>query len=399
MQGDPSSSKLVIICYFILVVFSSSHVTGSDVTFVNVLDNGAVGDGHTDDSQAFLRAWNDACDWDAQVINMIVPEGKTFVLKPTIFNGPCKSANLNVQIYGTLKAPKDTSVWEGLDATIWLAFKNVNGLAVFGSGTIDGQGSNWWAQSCRYNSSKKLSGGGFDICRVLNSRRHLKPLDCRATAMHRPLEIKFISCQNSRLRDLHFMNSPNTHILIQYSNMFWVSNLTITSPKTTPNTDGIHIDGSTGVFIDDSIIESGDDCISIGDHTSNVQINNINCGPGHGVSVGSLGKGGSFAQVENIYVNNVNFSETTNGVRIKTWQGGSGYARGITFRQINFNNVQYPIIIDQYYCDHQHPSSCTGKNADGVLISNVTYESVSGTSSTQVSLVCGKPRMWIGEPA
>ncbi|KAK9104229.1 hypothetical protein Scep_021073 [Stephania cephalantha] len=283
-----SSRTLMILCSFILVAFSSSYATGSKVTFINVLDYGAVGDGYIDDSQ----------------------------------------------IYGTLKAPNDTSIWEGLDATIWLAFENVNGLTVSGSGTIDGQGSNWWAQSCRYNNSK----------------------DCTKWA---PTEIKFISCQNSRLKDLHFINSPNTHILIQYCNMFWVSNLNIASPKTSPNTDGIHIDGSTGVFIDDSIIQSGDDCISIGDHTSNVQINNINCGPGHGVSIGSLGKGGSSAQVENIYVNNVNFSETTNGVRIKTWQGASGYARDITFRQINFNNVQYPIIIDQYYCDHQHPSSCT----------------------------------------
>ena len=37
-------------------------------------------------------------------------------------------------------------------------------------------------------------------------------------------------------------------------------------------------------------------------------------------SIGSLGKGGNFVQVENIYVSKVYLKGTTNGARIKTWQ-------------------------------------------------------------------------------
>lgn len=37
-------------------------------------------------------------------------------------------------------------------------------------------------------------------------------------------------------------------------------------------------------------------------------------------SIGSLGRGGSYAQVENINVSDVNFDGTTNGARIKTWE-------------------------------------------------------------------------------
>lgn len=37
-------------------------------------------------------------------------------------------------------------------------------------------------------------------------------------------------------------------------------------------------------------------------------------------SIGSLGAGDSEAHVSDVVVNRVNFSGTTNGVRIKTWQ-------------------------------------------------------------------------------
>lgn len=38
-----------------------------------------------------------------------------------------------------------------------------------------------------------------------------------------------------------------------------------------------------------------------------------------------------------------------NGARIKTWQGGKGYARTITFENIIINSSDNPIIIDQFY--------------------------------------------------
>ncbi|XP_075076915.1 polygalacturonase QRT2-like [Nicotiana tabacum] len=118
----------------------------------------------------------------------------------------------------------------------------------------------------------------------------------------------------------------------------------IESPGNSPNTDGIHIQSSQYVAITNSKISTGDDCISIGDYSSNVQRYNIQCGPGHG-------KGGNFAQVENIHVSNAFFYGTTNGARIKTWQVGRGYVRDVIFENLEFNSVKNPIIIDQNYCD------------------------------------------------
>ncbi|URE47278.1 Glycosyl hydrolases family 28 [Musa troglodytarum] len=56
-----------------------------------------------------------------------------------------------------------------------------------------------------------------------------------------------------------------------------------------PNTDGIHIADSTNIQVTNSVIGTGDDCISIGPGCTNLTILNVACGPGHGI-VGDLGK-------------------------------------------------------------------------------------------------------------
>jgi len=40
-------------------------------------------------------------------------------------------------------------------------------------------------------------------------------------------------------------------------------------------------------------------------------------------------------------------------------QGGNGYVRGVRFENVRMDNVDNPIIIDQFYCDS--PASCQNK--------------------------------------
>jgi len=65
---------------------------------------------------------------------------------------------------------------------------------------------------------------------------------------------------------------------------------------------------------------AGDDCVSIQTGCSNIYIHNVNCGPGHGISIGGLGKENTKACVSNVTVRDVMMHNTMNGVRIKTWQ-------------------------------------------------------------------------------
>ncbi|CAM6124276.1 unnamed protein product [Calypogeia fissa] len=62
----------------------------------NVMTFGAVGDGTTDDSAAFLKAWTAACAADGGFVH--APVGFTFLVNPVTFAGPCSNANMAFQV-------------------------------------------------------------------------------------------------------------------------------------------------------------------------------------------------------------------------------------------------------------------------------------------------------------
>ncbi|KAL6212079.1 hypothetical protein ACLB2K_017300 [Fragaria x ananassa] len=114
----------------------------------NVLDYDAAGDGETDDSQAFVRAWEAVCGAETyDVPTLQIPEEKTFLLQPTKFKGPCKSNRVHVQALGKLVAPETPEAWKECESDVWLSFTDVHNLTVNGSGQIDGRGSSWWSKA------------------------------------------------------------------------------------------------------------------------------------------------------------------------------------------------------------------------------------------------------------
>ena len=67
------------------------------------------------------------------------------------------------------------------------------------------------------------------------------------------------------------------------------SNLEILAPGDSPNTNGIHVSASRHVVIQNWKIATGDDCVSVITQSSNIEINNLVCGPRYGISIGRLG--------------------------------------------------------------------------------------------------------------
>ncbi|PIA38346.1 hypothetical protein AQUCO_02800199v1 [Aquilegia coerulea] len=97
------------------------------------------------------------------------------------------------------------------------------------------------------------------------------------------------------------VNAPSDWIMFQYVNGLYVGgggtfhchvqlHYNHTAPEDSPNTDGIHIGDSSFISISHSNIGTGDDYISFGAGSNNIHVSNVTCGPGHGISVGSLGK-------------------------------------------------------------------------------------------------------------
>ena len=54
------------------------------------------------------------------------------------------------------------------------------------------------------------------------------------------------------------------------------------------------------MLFEDNIIFNGDDCLTVGSPAKEIYFRNSYCNGGHGLSIGSLGKGGAVANVRNV---------------------------------------------------------------------------------------------------
>uniref|UniRef100_A0A0E0B1T9 Pectate lyase superfamily protein domain-containing protein n=1 Tax=Oryza glumipatula TaxID=40148 RepID=A0A0E0B1T9_9ORYZ len=293
------------LCAAVASAASNSSVVGyhGDPTF-NVRNYGAKGNGQTDDSrvaeeqsidqasslvelspsflancevfvrdmQALMTAWKAACAATGAV-TLVLPPG-------TYYIGP-----------GTLKAATDLKRF-GND---WVEFGWVNHLIVSGQNgaAFDGQGAASWP---------------FNKCPIRK--------DCKVL----PTSVLFVNNNNMVVQNVASVNSKFFHMALLQCSGAKISGVRISAPESSPNTDGIHIERSNGVSIADTTIATGDDCISIGQGNDNIDVARVHCGPGHGMSVGSLGRYVGEGDVTRIHVRDMTFHGTMNGVRIKTWE-------------------------------------------------------------------------------
>ncbi|XP_009592719.1 polygalacturonase-like [Nicotiana tabacum] len=343
---NPISSLFLISLLSIFLTEAIADV----VTILNVLNLGAKTDGKTDSTKAFLTAWAAACG-SSKPANIFVPQGK-YLVKQAHFKGKCKNRAITFQIDGILVAPSDYNVIG--NAKNWLLFEGVDGVSIHG-GILDGQGTSLW--SCKA-SGKNCPRGATTL--------------------------GFSNSNNVAITELTSLNSQMFHIVFNGCKNVKLQAIKVFASGKSPNTDGIHVQLSSDISILNSKISTGDDCISIGSGTTNLWIQNIACGPGHGISIGSLGKDFQEAGVQNVTVRSVIFKNTQNGVRIKTWgRPSTGFVKNVLFQHATMINVQNPIVIDQNYCPYN--KNCPGQ-VSGVKISDVTYQDIYGSSATRVAM-------------
>nr|GMD74017.1 exopolygalacturonase-like [Ipomoea batatas] len=198
--------------------------------------------------------------------------------------------------------------------------------------------------------------------------------------------VRFDFVKNAIVHNIHSINSKNIHFNVFACDNVAFTGVTLLAPRDSPNTDGIHIGTSTNIRISRSVIGTGDDCISMVSGSQNIAIENVVCGPGHGISIGSLGRSQN-EFVSNIHIKNCSLLDTQNGVRIKTWAPSyPSKVSNIIFEDIVMTNTNNPIFIDQQYCPD---SSCTSQSSSAE-IKNVTFAKIRGVSGSKsaVTLNC-----------
>ncbi|CAH8361510.1 unnamed protein product [Eruca vesicaria subsp. sativa] len=356
------ASMFLIMCvsplffFFFLAVSSAptNELDGGEKVF-DVRNYSARCDGQRDNTFAFTGAWNDACQWTGERSTVYIPAG-IFYLRQVTFAGPCKS-NITFVINGTLLAPRNP---HAIKQEEWIVFKYVDNLTVTGGGLLDGQGSySWPLNDCSKNAS----------CRPL------------------PMNMAFEFVRFSRINGIRSLNSKMGHFNLFSVENFNITDVTITAPGDSPNTDGIKIGRSKDMHISNVTIGTGDDCIAILDGNTNLEISNVRCGPGHGISVGSLGRNKAEKNVEGLTVRNSIFNGTTNGLRIKTWAKSVSQTlvSNFSYENIHMINVKNPIVIDQQYCPNGQCDS-HGNYSSHVQIKDVKYNNIWGTSTTKAAL-------------
>ncbi|KAG8647461.1 hypothetical protein MANES_09G077733v8 [Manihot esculenta] len=343
-----------IIFSIVSLLFINFSLVQAQPAVFDITKFGAAPDGKADASQAIADAWKEACA-AAGSSKILIPPGK-FLAGIVNVTGPCKGA-IEVEVQGTVQAPPELAGGDG-----WFNFNHIDQFTLSGKGTLDGQGQvAWKGVSCDKDPK--------------NCKKH-------------PMNIRFNFITKGLVRDITSLNSKYFHVNVLGCDDFTFEGFKVSTPEGSLNTDGIHIGRSKGVTISNAKIGTGDDCISIGDGTENLKITKVACGPGHGISIGSLGKYENEDPVSGITVSDCTLTGTTNGVRIKTWPAMfPNTATNIHFQDITMENVSNPIIVDQMYCPW---NKCNKKEPSKVKISDVSFKNIKGTSATAltVQLIC-----------
>ncbi|CAN7047956.1 hypothetical protein IGI04_025808 [Brassica rapa subsp. trilocularis] len=355
MASIHTAFKALCLSLLFVTVLSSPD---TEPKVFDVQSYGAKGDGTADNANAFTNAWKDACAWKGRS-KVYVPKG-AFYLGGVTFAGPCNCQTYFV-IDGVLLAPTNN---DDIKKETWVNFAYINYLTISGSGTIDGQGKESWPlNNCNKNDNcpRLAVSMGFDFV------------------------------NNSRIEGITSLNSKAGHFNFYFVDNFTIAGVNITAPGDSPNTDGIKVGFSSNINISNTHIGTGDDCIAILSGNTNLFIYNVTCGPGHGISVGSLGKNKDEKNVEGLTVRNTVFTGTSDGIRIKTWESSATEIAisNFLYENIQMIDVQSPINIDQQYCPYP---PCIKKGDSHVQIQNVTLNNIWGSSMNKeaVKFQCSK---------
>lgn len=190
----------------------------------------------------------------------------------------------------------------GAKSGVLISAIGLKNISITGKGTIQGQPQHSWEPLKEIDT--------FIEWEQKNAEKHGIPME-RAYCLPPKISLIYlIDCENVHLDGISVINSPNWGVHIQWCNRVFVSNLYIESdPKFGVNSDGLDIDGSREVVVNNCVILTGDDAICLK----------------------STNKLGEYRDCENITINNCIVQSSSAGLKLGTESHGD-------FRNIQFTN-------------------------------------------------------------
>jgi polygalacturonase len=156
------------------------------------------------------------------------------------------------------------------------------------------------------------------------------------------------------------------------------------------NTDAFDVTG-TNIKILNSVIFNGDDAIAVQSGSHGILFEGGTIGyQSHGMSIGSLGQNqGSYANVSDIKFNDVTVINAVYAARFKSWIGGQGLAKNVTWSNIRTYNVTFPVFVTQTYFNQgstqtqlENGTTSGRPNNSTVEMHDFTWENFTGSINT-----------------
>ena len=357
---------------------------------VNITEFGAVGDGQTENTEAFVRAITTCADSGG---------GRVFVAAGLWLTGPIRlKSHINLHLEpGAIilfspqfeDYPLIQSHYEGHDRVRCLSpisGVDLENIAITGQGIIDGSGEAWrpvkrFKMTNRQWQELVASGGvvnrngtvwwpseqamhGAELMRELGKRENVDLQDyAEAREFLRPVMIGLVNCKNVLLDGPTFQNSPawNIHLLMCENAV--IRNINVRNPWYSQNGDGLDLESCRNILVYNCCFDVGDDAICLksgrneygrrrGKPSENIAIADCIVYHGHGgFTIGSEMSGG----VRNIDVRRCTFLGTDVGLRFKSTRGRGGLVENIYIRDIYMKSITTEAIRFNMFYENQAP--------------------------------------------
>ena len=302
---------------------------------------GAVGDGETNSTKAIQRAI-DACSKAGGGVVSFKPgqyvTGALFVKTGVNF-----SVGEGVTLLGSQEDSDYPSIWTrvaGIEMRWPAALINVNdqkNVRLSGGGTIDGRGKKWWD---RYWSLR---------------RNDYEPRGLRWAADYDAERVRLVVIWKSSdvtVENLRLKRSGFWTVQVVYSDHVTVDRIRI-SDNGGPSTDGVDIDSSAYVLVQNNDIDNNDDdiCLKagrdydglrVGRPTEYVVIRDNLTRRGAGIlSFGSETSGG----IRHVVAYRNRGVGTSEGIRFKSAKTRGGYVSDVLIRDVKMEDVPLPFTF------------------------------------------------------